>query len=39
VIQAELPGVKKDAVKVTVQTGLLMIQGERRKEPQGFIAP
>lgn len=28
-IQVELPGVKKDAVKVTVQNGFLTIQGER----------
>ena len=31
-IQAELPGVKKDAVKVTVENGVLTIQGERRQE-------
>ena len=31
-IQAELPGVQKDAVKVTVENGVLTIQGERRQE-------
>jgi HSP20 family protein len=31
-ILAELPGVKKDAVKVTVENGVLAIQGERRQE-------
>ena len=31
-ILAELPGVKKDAVKVTVENGILTIQGERRQE-------
>jgi HSP20 family protein len=31
-IHAELPGVKKDAVKVTVENGVLTIQGERRQE-------
>ena len=31
-IQAELPGVKKDAVKVTMENGVLTIQGERRQE-------
>jgi HSP20 family protein len=31
-IQAELPGVKKEAVKVTVENGVLTIQGERRHE-------
>jgi HSP20 family protein len=30
-IQAELPGVQKDAVKVTVENGVLSIQGERRQ--------
>jgi HSP20 family protein len=31
-IHAELPGVKKDAVKVTVEKDVLTIQGERRQE-------
>jgi HSP20 family protein len=30
-IQAELPRVKKDAVKVTVENGILTNQGERRQ--------
>ena len=32
-IQTELPGVKKQDVKVTVENGVLMIQGDRRHEP------
>lgn len=31
-IKGELPGVNKDDVKVTVQNGMLSIQGERRHE-------
>jgi HSP20 family protein len=31
-IQAELPGVKKADVKVTLENGVLMIQGERRQQ-------
>lgn len=31
-IHAELPGVKKEAVKVTMENGVLTIQGERRQE-------
>jgi HSP20 family protein len=31
-ILAELPGVKKDAVKVMVENGVVTIQGERRQE-------
>jgi len=32
VISAELPGLEKDQVKVSVENGLLMISGERRFE-------
>ena len=31
-IQAELPGVKKQDVKVTMENGVLTIQGERRQQ-------
>ena len=31
-IKAELPEVKKDDVKVTLEDGILTIQGERRRE-------
>ena len=31
-IQAELPGVKKEDVKVTLENGVLTIQGERRQQ-------
>ena len=31
-IKAELPEVKKDDVKVTLEDGILVIQGERRRE-------
>jgi HSP20 family protein len=31
-IHAELPGVKKEAVKVTMENDVLTIQGERRQE-------
>lgn len=34
VIKADLPHVKKDDVKVTVQEGILSIQGERKKEEE-----
>ena len=33
-IKAELPEVKKEDVKVTVQDGVLMIQGERQQEKE-----
>ena len=33
-IQAELPEVKKDDVKVTVEDGVLTLQGERRREEE-----
>lgn len=33
-IEAELPGMKKDDVKVTVQDGVLSIQGERKHEEE-----
>ncbi|TGN39443.1 Hsp20/alpha crystallin family protein [Marinobacter confluentis] len=33
-IEAELPGMSKDDVKVTVQDGVLSIQGERRQEEE-----
>ncbi len=31
-VKAEIPGVKKEDVKVTIQDGMLTIQGERRQE-------
>lgn len=34
VIQAELPEVKKDDVKVTLEDGVLTIQGQRRQEKE-----
>lgn len=34
VIEAELPGMSKDDVKVTVQEGVLSIQGERSQEEE-----
>lgn len=34
VIDAELPGMKKEDVKVTVQEGVLTIQGERKQEEE-----
>lgn len=34
VIEAELPGMKKEDVKVTIQDGVLTIQGERKKEEE-----
>ncbi|WP_336367805.1 Hsp20/alpha crystallin family protein [Marinobacter sp. C2H3] len=34
VIEAELPGMNKDDVKVTVEDGVLTIQGERRQEEE-----
>ena len=33
-IEAELPGMSKDDVKVTVQDGVLSIQGERKQEEE-----
>ncbi|WP_152206593.1 Hsp20/alpha crystallin family protein [Marinobacter changyiensis] len=33
-IEAELPGMSKDDVKVTVQNGVLSIQGERKHEEE-----
>ena len=33
-IEAELPGMNKDDVKVTVQDGVLSIQGERKSEEE-----
>jgi HSP20 family protein len=33
-IKGEIPGVKKEDVKVTVQDGMLTIQGERRQEKE-----
>lgn len=33
-IKAEIPGVKKEDVKVTVQDGMLTISGERRQEKE-----
>lgn len=34
-VKAEIPGVKKEDVKVTVQDGMLKIQGERKLEEKG----
>ena len=33
-IKAEIPGVKKEDVKVTIQDGMLTIQGERKMEKE-----
>ncbi len=33
-IKAELPEVKKEDVKITVEDGVLMIQGERKQETE-----
>ncbi len=33
-IKAEIPGVKKEDVKVTIQEGMLTIQGERKMEKE-----
>lgn len=33
-IKGEIPGVKKEDVKVTIQDGMLTIQGERRQEKE-----
>ncbi len=33
-IKGEIPGVKKEDVKVTIQDGLLTIQGERKQEKE-----
>ena len=33
-IKAELPEVKKEDVKVTVENGVLLIEGERRQEKE-----
>lgn len=33
-IKAEIPGVKKEDVKVTIQNGMLTIQGERKMEKE-----
>ncbi len=33
-IKAEIPGVKKEDVKVTIQDGILTIQGERKMEKE-----
>lgn len=33
-IKAEIPGVNKDDVKVTIQNGMLTIQGERKQEKE-----
>ena len=34
VIKTELPGVRREDVRVTVENGLLMLTGERRLEPE-----
>jgi HSP20 family molecular chaperone IbpA len=33
VIKADIPGVPKDALKVTVDNGVLTLQGERHQVP------
>lgn len=33
-VKAEIPGVKKEDVKVTIQGGMLTIQGERKQEKE-----
>jgi HSP20 family protein len=33
-VKAELPGIKREDVKVTIEDGLLCIQGERRQEKE-----
>ena len=33
-VKAEIPGVKKDDVKVTIQDGMLTLQGERKQEKE-----
>lgn len=33
-VKAEIPGVKKEDVKVTIQGGMLTIEGERRQEKE-----
>lgn len=33
-VKAEIPGVKKEDVKVTIQDGMLTIQGERKQEKE-----
>ncbi|HEX5364989.1 MAG TPA: Hsp20/alpha crystallin family protein, partial [Gallionella sp.] len=33
-IKAEIPGVKKEDVKVTIEDGMLTIQGERKQEKE-----
>jgi HSP20 family protein len=33
-IKGEIPGVKKEDVKVTIQDGMLTIQGERKQEKE-----
>jgi HSP20 family protein len=33
-IKAEIPGVKKEDVKVTIQDGMLTMQGERKMEKE-----
>lgn len=33
-IKGEIPGVKKDDVKITIQDGMLTIQGERKQEKE-----
>jgi HSP20 family protein len=33
-IKGEIPGVKKEAVKVTIENGMLTIQGERKQEKE-----
>ncbi|MBI5889922.1 MAG: Hsp20/alpha crystallin family protein [Nitrosomonadales bacterium] len=33
-VKGEIPGVKKEDVKVTIQDGMLTIQGERRQEKE-----
>ena len=39
VIKAELPEIKKEDVKVTVEDGVLTLQGERRQESHASSRP
>ena len=37
-IKAELPEVKKEEIKVTVENGVLVLSGERKLEKEGSVA-
>jgi len=34
-VEAEVPGFKKDEINVTLENGVLTIEGERKEEPEG----